>query len=305
MSHLCIPPFSIITNSPTRAQGAGARLVKLVNRALREADMPPGTIENVLDVVDSLVNPSYATPATKAGVPERGSGRSPGTRGPVNRTGRRSGFPLDGVNSYSAQGGFPFAPGGPISLGGSSPPNLGVYGFHTANQMQQAGQAASLPWRGQTPGQVDRQTPRLVQIFIIDSSKGPGVTSAPLAAPPLGERAQGPTLPVPPPSVSSPTEKDRVEDPILPPPSPGYSEPNPVYLDLGEGKESETESDSGSGCQFPGECSQHPTQQHNPPEPSTSPHTPMRAQGLVRSRSAPATTSTTIVKTFDVIIIDG
>ena len=221
MSHLCIPPFSIITNPPTRAQGAGARLVKLVNRALREADMPPGTIENVLDVVDSMVNPSYATPATRAGGPERGSGRSPGTRGPVNRTGRRSGFPLDGVNSYSAQGGFPFAPGGPISLGGSSPPNPGVYGFHTANQMQQAGQAASLPWRGQTPGQVDRQTPRLVQIFIIDSSKGPGVTSAPLAAPLLGERAQGPTPPVPPPSVPSPTEKDRVEDPILPPPSPG------------------------------------------------------------------------------------
>ena len=260
---------------------------------MRGTALEPGTIENILDNIDTIVNPTYATPAPKndAG---RGSGRQLGPRGLPNRTGRQSGSPPGGGNQFSSQGGVPFATGGPISQGGSSPPTQNRYGFDRAAQ---AGQVNPPLWRPQAQGAMDHQIPRLVQIFVIKTKGRRSETKT------NEDRAQSPvpevSLPQPPPPVA-----DQVDDLVYVPPSPTFSMPSPVYSEVEEEKASDTESDSGSGCMFPGRCAQHPAEQpppkvdlgpgrksQNPTHPkpivpTTSPHTAMRVQGMVTTPRA-------------------
>ena len=203
-------------------QAAGTRLVKLVNRALRDADLPTATIENCLDAIDTIVNPTYTLPSIVEGTNSgRGSGKSMGNRGAASRKGRHTGFPQDGASTYSPQGGFPYATGGQMSLGGSPPPNLNGYGFQQGpSQHMQTAQTAPQTWRNPSPGPADRQ-PRCV-LGRFQKNK---VASNPT------DQAQGPATPNPPQPL--PSEEGLSG---LPPLCPSQLPSSPEYEDTGIGE---------------------------------------------------------------------
>ncbi len=96
----------------------------------------------------------------------------------------------------------------------------------------------------------------------------------------------------------SQSSSDQIGNLVDKPPTPIDSESNPVHSDGDEEKLSDTESDSGLTCAFPGQCSAHPTQP--PTESVNGPNTAVRVQGLVTTTRAP----TTITRTYEVIELE-
>ena len=249
---------------------------------MTDASVSAATIEACLDGVDTLVNPTYTTPSPKEGA---GSGKSPARSGLANRTARRSDFPQGGGNQFSRQGGFPFAQDGQMSLDGSSQASLGNYGFP-----QGTTQSGPQPWR---QGSTERQVPRSLARTSRSRAKNGKFTTTPKK-----DTAQGPSSSTPPSPTLQHQEVGRVEDLPLSPPH------SPVYSDGGEddtkGQDEATESDSGVPRTAPVVCCVHTPHHPTHPEPTSSSHAVMRAQGMVSSTSTP----TTFTRNFDTIIID-